>query len=383
MSDDRREDDLHDLIVEATDRAELWSDVLTALLNLSNSISGGLYIRLDPPPGTGQDPVVQAIPFQGYGAGMMESYNAHYHAFNPAEVHRDQLGTGRVITELDLAALTPGADLNNNEFFYDWCRPQNFHYAMGENLLNGETPLTLWVNRGVEAGSYGEKEQQRFHRLARSILQAVRTSERLGQAHQELDALRQALGAQGLAVLALDRSLRLRSLNSLAEEVLRREDGLRLRAGRVETVDPRDAPALEKAVSEVSAPILGLASPEAELAIRRAGAREPLKVSVTSTRGRIAAPASFDASVAIVLMFRYEMANRRNGLAALGAHFGLTPAELRLTAGIANGTPLREAALRLGISYETARSQLKAVFSKTQTRRQVELVSLLAIWQNL
>ncbi|ALN71423.1 helix-turn-helix transcriptional regulator [Aureimonas sp. AU20] len=382
MSDDRREDDLHDLIVEATDRAELWSDVLTALLNLSNSIAGGLYVQMESPPGASPGTLIQATPFQGYGAGMLDLYQEHYQTLNPSHIYRERLGMGRVITERELDAILP-VDLHSTEFYADWCRPQNFEHTMGEHLLNGEAPLSLWLNRSAEAGPYHKLEQQRFHRLARSVRQAVRTSERLGQAHQELDALRQALGAQGLAVLALDRTLKLRSLNSLAEEVLRRQDGLRLRDGRVETVDPRDAPALEKAVSEVSAPILGLASPEAELAIRRAGAREPLKVSVTSTRGRIAAPASFDASVAIVLLFRYETASRRNGLAALGAHFGLTPAELRLTAGIANGTPLREAALRLGISYETARSQLKAVFSKTQTRRQVELVSLLAMWQNL
>lgn len=148
-------------------------------------------------------------------------------------------------------------------------------------------------------------------------------------------------------------------------------------------MDPRDAPALEKAIRDVSAPLLGLASPDAEIAIRRPGAKEPLKLSLTSTRGRASLSNRFDPSVALVLLFRYERPGRRSDLATLGAHFGLSPAELRLTAALATGTALREAALRLGISYETARSQLKSVFSKTQTRRQVELVSLLAAWHNL
>jgi DNA-binding CsgD family transcriptional regulator len=187
---------------------------------------------------------------------------------------------------------------------------------------------------------------------------------------------------QGFAVLALDRSLRVRGSNALAEEALRRQDGLRLRDGRLETLDPRDAPTLEKAIRQVSAPILGLASPDMDIAIRRPGTREPLKLSLTSTRGRATLPASLDPSVALILLFRYERPGRRSGLGALGAHFGLSPAELRLTAELATGTALREAALRLGISYETARSQLKSVFSKTQTRRQVELVTLLAAWHN-
>ena len=383
MREDRREDDLHDLIVEASERPELWNDVLTHLLELTNSHAGGLYIPLDPPPGTAHDAVVQAIPFQGYGAGVIESYNTHFHALNPAEIYREALGIGRVITETDLSALIPDGRLQDTEFFVDWARPQNFHHAMGENLLNGEAPLTLWVNRGAEAGTFGETEQQRFHRLARSVLRAVRTGERLAQARDELHALRGAMGLQGFAVLALDRSLRVRGSNALAEEALQRQDGLRLRDGRLETVDPRDAQALEKAISQVSSPLLGLAAPDAELVIHRREAKEPLKLSLTSTRGRTHLPTPFDGPVALLLLFRYERPGRRSDLATLGAHFGLSPAELRLTAALASGTALREAAARLGVSYETARSQLKSVFSKTQTRRQVELVTLLAAWHNL
>jgi hypothetical protein len=41
------------------------------------------------------------------------------------------------------------------------------------------------------------------------------------------------------------------------------------------------------------------------------------------------------------------------------------------------GTSLEQAAQELNISTETARSQLKAVFAKTDTHRQSELVALL------
>jgi DNA-binding CsgD family transcriptional regulator len=57
--------------------------------------------------------------------------------------------------------------------------------------------------------------------------------------------------------------------------------------------------------------------------------------------------------------------------------FGLTPAEARLTARLAAGTTLRQAAEALTISRETARSQLKTAFAKTDTHRQADLVSLL------
>jgi DNA-binding CsgD family transcriptional regulator len=56
------------------------------------------------------------------------------------------------------------------------------------------------------------------------------------------------------------------------------------------------------------------------------------------------------------------------------AAFGLTVAEAKLASGVG----IEAAASSLGVSRETARSQLKAVFAKTNTRRQAELAGLLA-----
>jgi DNA-binding CsgD family transcriptional regulator len=61
----------------------------------------------------------------------------------------------------------------------------------------------------------------------------------------------------------------------------------------------------------------------------------------------------------------------------LQAVFGLTNAEARLATLLAAGQDLRDAALQLGITYGTARTRLAAVFQKTSTRRQGELIKLL------
>jgi DNA-binding CsgD family transcriptional regulator len=58
----------------------------------------------------------------------------------------------------------------------------------------------------------------------------------------------------------------------------------------------------------------------------------------------------------------------------LRSHFGLTPAEARLALHLVAGETLRCAAVKLSITYETARTSLKNVFRKTETCRQVELV---------
>ena len=58
----------------------------------------------------------------------------------------------------------------------------------------------------------------------------------------------------------------------------------------------------------------------------------------------------------------------------LHRHFSLTPAEARLALHLVAGETLRCAAVKLSISYETARTCLKKIFNKTGTRRQAALV---------
>jgi DNA-binding CsgD family transcriptional regulator len=61
----------------------------------------------------------------------------------------------------------------------------------------------------------------------------------------------------------------------------------------------------------------------------------------------------------------------------LGSLFELTPAEVRLAAELMKGTDLAHAAAVQHLSITTIRSHLNAIFTKTNTHRQAELVELL------
>lgn len=56
---------------------------------------------------------------------------------------------------------------------------------------------------------------------------------------------------------------------------------------------------------------------------------------------------------------------------------GLTMAEARLAASLAEGLSLVQAAQRLGIAHNTAKAQLSSVFAKTGVHRQAQLIALL------
>ncbi len=58
--------------------------------------------------------------------------------------------------------------------------------------------------------------------------------------------------------------------------------------------------------------------------------------------------------------------------------FDLTPSEAAIASGLAAGNTLQDIASQRDISVETARTQLKAVMTKTSTNRQAELVGLVS-----
>jgi len=58
--------------------------------------------------------------------------------------------------------------------------------------------------------------------------------------------------------------------------------------------------------------------------------------------------------------------------------YDLTAAKVRLVLRLLSGRSPRVIATTLGVTYETARSTLKAAFHKTSTHRQSEFVAMLA-----
>jgi DNA-binding CsgD family transcriptional regulator len=85
-------------------------------------------------------------------------------------------------------------------------------------------------------------------------------------------------------------------------------------------------------------------------------------------------PASRVGAIALIV----DPASSRAPVEQLSALFKLTTGQARIAARLAEGLTLAAAAAACGISKETARNHLKAVFSKTGTARQSELVALLA-----
>ena len=82
-------------------------------------------------------------------------------------------------------------------------------------------------------------------------------------------------------------------------------------------------------------------------------------------------------SARVLLLFSSPDAKNCPNPNVLIQAFGLSKAEARLAGEVAKGASIEESAVKFGVSRDTVRNQLKAIFSKTHTHRQGELVWLL------
>ncbi|MSO75674.1 MAG: helix-turn-helix transcriptional regulator [Alphaproteobacteria bacterium] len=80
---------------------------------------------------------------------------------------------------------------------------------------------------------------------------------------------------------------------------------------------------------------------------------------------------------AVVLILISDPDREKSGIARdLRALYGLTPAEADVAVALAEGKTLDRVAEERGVSRETVRFQLKAIYAKTGTSRQAELARL-------
>lgn len=183
------------------------------------------------------------------------------------------------------------------------------------------------------------------------------------------DAALGALNLLAVGVVLVEDSGQILSANRVAQQILERCDGLSVSGGRLLAAYSRDHAALGRSIATAAAAM----PTSGALACARPSGRRALSVVVRALRRH--APPERPGFVAVFITDpEQEMAAEAQDFAGL---YGLTPAEARLASSLVRGMSPAQAAGALGLTVNTVRTHLKRIFSKTETRRQSDLVRLL------
>lgn len=193
--------------------------------------------------------------------------------------------------------------------------------------------------------------------------------------HCDGDVTERLLDRLPQAVVLVDPRGTVGGLNERAAAIVAQGDGLKVHHGVLRCAYPADTAALHRLIGDVAQrDRYGDGTMRCALRIQRAVGRRPLTALVAALCCRNALQNG--ETVIVVLVNDPEHAPALDGQMLRG-WYDLTPAEARLAALLASGLSLHEIIERLGIAANTARTHLKSIFGKTETRRQGELIRLL------
>jgi DNA-binding CsgD family transcriptional regulator len=247
-------------------------------------------------------------------------------------------------------------------------------YSSFAGMVLGRTAsssLSISVIRTIGQGAYSRGEIAFINKLSRYLRGASAVALRL--AGESTRSVSDAFAAAGNPAALLNRDGRLIHMTAGFELLL--TDGIRTNAGRLECSQPEANKALAAAIDMALRHDGVLRKPLDPVVLPRRGGLRPLVAHVVPVVGR-ARDILHLVSAIVTLTDLEASASPLNGV--LEKAFKLTAAEARLSAQLMTGKSLPEISQVDGVVYETLRARLKSVFDKTGTRRQAELVALLA-----
>jgi DNA-binding CsgD family transcriptional regulator len=269
-----------------------------------------------------------------------------------------------VSTDLDF--ISPD-EIRTHPYYQELLAPLGLRWFAGIKMAAGDDLWCLALQRTIAQGPFYPTEQDRLATLSHSLSAAAALSRALGFARAE--AALDAFELSGTAIVLLDRMGQVVRMNAGAERLLGPE--LQVRHRRL-TSTPDATRALDQALHRLLwSPTPAALSPPVVLPRRN---RRPVLAYPARLSG-IARDTLAPYQAVLVLTDLDRPASSPEAL--LRQVFALTPAEAKLAAALGDGSELTDVADQLDIAKETARVQLKAVFAKTHTHRQAELVALL------
>jgi len=272
-----------------------------------------------------------------------------------------------VLIEEDI--LTP-EEIRRSPMHNEVVFPNGLRWWAAATFRVGPALWGLTLHRTPQEGPFGDAIKQTLAQLGAGLGEAATLSRLIG--HSALTGATSALNQIGQPALAISAAGLVLDANAAAERLLDRDVSLLNR--RLRVTDRQAGAELERLLEQLRVAREGLAPPTAVIVVRRAR-RLPLLIRVQPVPPAARSP--FLGACALLTLHDLDERPADNARLLVQV-FGLTNAEARLALLVGVGKTIEHAAERLSISPLTARTQLKAIFAKTETHRQSELVALLS-----
>lgn len=350
------DEDLLDRIYEAAAVPEYWPDVLEKLAAVAGAQAGALVTY------RGREPTGHTSSSR-YRDGYDDYFRNGIAIENVRPLRALERQYPGFLSDLELQSDT---EIAQDEIYNRFLHPHGLQWTAGTLILSpSDDLLVVDVARAIGEAPFDRASLEALDAYRPHLARASLVASRLGL--RAATDMTDAMQLLGLPAIALSGAGKVVAMNALGEAL---DDRIVIRGFDRIALDHASADALlSQALTDAQAgTVRSIPLPATE-------SHRAMIVHMLPITG--AAHDIFAAAKSLMLVTDVTApeAPTQELLAGL---FDLTPAEARVARALASGLPLDQVAAQFGLSVQTIRNQLAAVFHKTGTSRQVELLRLIA-----
>ncbi|QDF39119.1 helix-turn-helix transcriptional regulator [Bradyrhizobium symbiodeficiens] len=342
-----------------------WSSTLRCIVDMAGGQSGGL-VRIG---AAGEAVIAHAV---GVEPAYVQSYIETYEPFDPSRsvLHAP---VGEIQTIRDWVDVD---EFRTTMFYNEWTRPQGLEDAA--NILLDKSAEGISRLSIMKAGGPVDRRMyQVISHLTPHLQRAMIVRQKLQQQNALETISVRTLDALRTAVVLLDAEAHITHANAGARDILEEAEILRSVRGRLVTSDPNADRVLRQALASTVVGDWAMTSASISLHLTArdgshcvahllpltAGRRQSFAASYGACAVLFVSKAAFDTSLAPDLIRKL---------------FKLTPTELRVLLSIVEIGGVPDVARSMGTAESTIKTHLARIFAKTGTKRQADLVRLMA-----
>lgn len=311
----------------------------------------------------------------GVTGEFRQSYLDKYVGMDPTTPGFFFFDVGEIINTADVL---PYDEFLDSRFYNEWVKPQGWVDTVTSVLEKSITAYAVFsIFRHELDGLTDESARRRMQLLAPHIRRAILIGKTIQLNRTETATLVDTFDSLAAGLFLIDVRGRLVRANLNGHIILSEGTLLRAAGGCLIATNPAAHDAMQAAFSRVETRDAGLATQG--MVVPLAGTNGQTHVAhilPLSSRTRLRTGAGYAADIAMfVCKTQVELPAVPEIIAKL---YGLTPSELRVLLALFDAGGVSEIAEVLGVSEATTKTHLHRLFAKTGTKRQADLVKLVA-----
>jgi len=241
------------------------------------------------------------------------------------------------------------------------------HNLWPELLAHIETYfIGLHSQRAISA----ELQEKQSQSLESHFTRAIKINQHISTLEARNNTFNQILNRLPIGIIIATSNAEVVASNNRAQTVLKANQCLQLKNGRVQTSSSQQTIKLQQIICDYAT--RSTHKKGSSLLIKNDRGEASTSIWVTTSDMQYSDENTINLAA---LYITSPLISPNYDVTAIQENFGLTHAEAKLVKALANGCHnMNDVAAKLGVSIHTTRTQLKVVFEKTGTNSQIELV---------